>query len=626
MTIPQGLLGMWAIYFALLFSQALHWDAQGALMASHPYLWSDWSAHIGMIQRFATMPPHDWFAQHPYYSQGTLTYPALTNLLSSLWLRAGFSLEAALRVPSIGLAWGGLLGSFWVFRRLLGSSGVAVGGLSLFLFSSGPGIFTRILQADPLPFWESLRSGQFQIRDFLYDWGGLLQRDPSALPEYQWYASNVIEGILFPQRAFLLGWCLGVWGLGALLVTLEQVQDDCCRVVPVAPNLSSRTGLLSRVLFPVISGLSLGLLAWSHVHSLLALAPGVGMVLLFFMKDLIPEAKRFRPLFWALFWGAVPFCSLVLVNVLWILRGGIQNPHFQSVHWGWTVGTAGVNKGGGGGFFHWIWQWVWLWLRIWGVALPLTAAITLRWRYLNASERGPGAGLGQSNPAGKRPLHPAALPLLLGAWISFALGNVIYFQPMAWDNSKIFYWSYFFFSGALAVGLRSAWLGRGGVWSKALAGLLLVSLTCSGVGRVQRLLWTERNQAQMLSSEERILADQVREQTEPRAVFLTAPTHNHWAMLWAARPLLLGFTPWVWNYGFDYALTERDVRALYEDPTRDPAPLLQKYGIAYVVIGPSERSHFRHLLENRWKGKYPLAFESASGGIQVYRVNRGPLS
>jgi hypothetical protein len=92
---------------------------------------------------------------------------------------------------------------------------------------------------------------------------------------------------------------------------------------------------------------------------------------------------------------------------------------------------------------------------------------------------------------------------------------------------------------------------------------------------------------QLLSSEELELADLVRAKTGPLDRFLTARVHNHFVAVRGVRPVLMGYGGWVWNYGFDFQQTERDMELMYRGG--DAAiPLLRKHRVSYVVIGPAE--------------------------------------
>jgi uncharacterized membrane protein len=53
----------------------------------------------------------------------------------------------------------------------------------------------------------------------------------------------------------------------------------------------------------------------------------------------------------------------------------------------------------------------------------------------------------------------------------------------------------------------------------------------------------------------------------------------------------MGFTGWLFAHGIDYRERENAVVAIYRG-NEESAVLLQKYDIAYVLIGPQERQEF----------------------------------
>ena len=103
-----------------------------------------------------------------------------------------------------------------------------------------------------------------------------------------------------------------------------------------------------------------------------------------------------------------------------------------------------------------------------------------------------------------------------------------------------------------------------------------------------RIQWIEKNHYQMTNADDIQLGEKIRSIAGPRDVFLTSTDHNQFIMMWGARPILLGFTAWVWNYGLNYDEAERDLKRIYLGDSEARA-LLAKHHIRYVVIGSAER-------------------------------------
>jgi uncharacterized membrane protein len=83
-------------------------------------------------------------------------------------------------------------------------------------------------------------------------------------------------------------------------------------------------------------------------------------------------------------------------------------------------------------------------------------------------------------------------------------------------------------------------------------------------------------------------AEIVKQQTDPRALVVHAPVHNHPIFL-TGRRSLLGYPGHIWTHGLDFVEREREIKSLYAGAPNAEA-LIRKYGIAYAVVGPHERN------------------------------------
>lgn len=165
----------------------------------------------------------------------------------------------------------------------------------------------------------------------------------------------------------------------------------------------------------------------------------------------------------------------------------------------------------------------------------------------------------------------------------FAFCQVVVVSPHDYDNIKLLYYWY----GASCI-LIAAWLrdlaGRRG--QPFLAAVLFLASTASGILAVQReslVYW------RVFSREDMESAAWVRDHTDPRALFLTAPIHNQPVACLAGRPILQGFAGWLWTHGYEYEKRQRVIRDIYAG---DPAAraLIGAYGIDYIYVSEVERS------------------------------------
>lgn len=521
------------LYFIYVFSKILVVKPDG-LYAGHPNVWSDWALHITLTNIFALKDPSDWFAYHPYFSGGKLTYAFLTNMISGLLMRVGFTLPQAMILPSIIYILLFLLGLYAVFFMLLKSRTKAVLAIWIYLTSAGMGIFTFIK--------EYLLNKQPNLFDqALVDY--------TRIEKYQWLAGNIPSSMLVPQRSFLLGGMLALWSLFFLLTGLQKK---------------------SPTKYYLAAGVLAGILPIAHMHSFIALVVISGCICFF-------NRKKYKQLI------AYIIPAGILSSMLYFIfiKNGIENPSFMTISFGWTSEKN-------------LFSWIHMWIKIWGIALPVS--IFSVYHLAKHSYKN---------------IH-----YFLGFLILFAIGNIVILQPIAWDNSKIFAWVY------MAVSLLCAHtiveLVRNKTKEKLLAIILLFLLTATGFLELIHLQQFSYNTYRLSSTEEISFATQVRKYTKPNDLFLTATTHNHPIQMWAARPIVLGYTAWAINFGFTIQERESDIFQMYQNP-RQSARLIEKYKIKYIVVGPDEKRMYR-TSNSFFAGTYPVAFQNEN--TTIFKVGR----
>lgn len=523
------------LYFTSLFPRMIQMRPDG-LYLGHEHVWSDWPLHIGIAMTFATKQPQNWFTHHPMYAYGKFTYSFLTDLISSLFMRAGFSLELAFIIPSIILSLLLIVGMYALIFTVTKSKKVAVIAITLFFLSAGPGFLSYFSDVSLSPDFHTIfHPGKHYSR----------------IDEYSWYAGNFIVGILIPQRAFLLGMTITVWVLASLIYTLKK--DSFTNTSKIAL---------------VCAGVGAGILTIAHIHSFIAIVMISGLITIFSYRR------------WAqLVYYVLPATIVSLIFNGIFIAGGIQNSNFIHLQIGYT------SKGG-------LFAWFEMWYRLWGLMIP-SALLGL---YLVRKQL-------KINKA-----------FYYSFVLIFLIANCVLFQPVEWDNSKFFLWAYFGFSILTAtvivyllnkqhaqkvmslIPLPKFSLKLSHLISIAIAAVLFLTLTLTGVVELMRLWHTDENAFQAISIDDMNLGDKVRHETPQTAVFLTAPSTNHWVMMWASRPIMMGFVGWVYNFGFDYSQRLNDMHVMYQGGSA-ARELLKKYHISYVVIGPGEINDFNANIE-----------------------------
>lgn len=535
------LLLTFGLYFLTLFPRAIMVDKAGIYLG-HEHVWSDWPLHISIMSVFAYKPIDTWFAYHPMYSGGKFTYPFLTDFISGMLMRTGFSLSLSIIIPSIAFSLMLIIGMYALLFQLFNSKKIAVIAICIFFLSSGPGFinFIKDFLAHPT------------LSMFLYP-----PLHYSRIDHYDWYSGNAIVGFLLPQRAFLLGMTISIWVMAGLTWILQKSQHI------------KRTKIIL-----VALGLMAGLLPIVHIHSFIVVVIVTGLMC-------FVSLKHWKLLLFYIF----PAAILSSIFYLIFISGGIQLDNFIKWFPGWAASDSIVG-------------WLVMWLSLWGLTLPVSV-------------------IGLFFVRQEKILSKS---WILGFIIVFVAANLILFQPIHWDNSKLFMWSYFAFSTLCAIVLVK--LSRKTFAGTFIALAIFLSLTLTGVLELIRLQAIDRNQLQLSAIDDINLGIQVRNETNPLSVFLTDTSTNHFVMVWGTRSIVMGFKPWVVNFGFPDTKRSQDMRTMFSGENLS-LPLLQQYKISYVVIGPGEKYGF-NANESFYEKNFPVAFANQSYRIyDVRSVTKG---
>lgn len=366
-------------------------------------------------------------------------------------------------------------------------------------------------------------------------------REYSSLRQLNWMTGNFISGMLLPQRTFLLGMCLSVWSLFLFIKGVEQLNSG----EPLC-----RKKMISAALL-------VGILPICHMHS---------FIVLFFVTGLLCFSLRRK---WKdLLWYVIPAGVLSTSLYFTFIYGGIQSDGFFQWFPFWTSS----------GFM----EWSHFWLYAWGPVLPL-------------------AGLGFLIILFRSKLHSF---FFLGFFLVFIMANFILVQPMKWDNSKIFFWCYLPFSALSVYMLALLWSSRLLVL-RLISCVLFFAMTFTGFLECIKLQRVDENSHRLTMTHEMKLAEWALSNTDPLAVFVTEPAHNHPITVWGGRSLLLGHPAWAYNFGFLYKERQKDIRKIFQG-TAETKELIRKYKVSYVYIGYRElRKQGANLLF--FKNHFPIA-------------------
>ena len=289
------------------------------------------------------------------------------------------------------------------------------------------------------------------------------------------------------------------------------------------------------------AGILAGLLPLIHSHSFLVVMMMAAFLALIFWS----------PRNWIAFFAIA--LLLAVPQILWGARG-------NGLHAGWFLKwLPGWDKGHD--------SWWWFWLKNTGAFIPLLL-MSILWR-------------------GKNSIVPRQLLLFCAPFVvCFIAGNLFNLAPFTWDNIKVLIYWYIAAVPLVALLLARLWESRF-IPIRAIALVLFISMIAAGGLDVWRVL-AAGSDWPIFSKEAIACADLIREKCPPRALVLHAATNDHPVFL-SGRRSLIGVGAIVWSHGLDRGSREQDVKRIYAGKG-DAEPLLKRYGIDYVLVGPAERS------------------------------------
>lgn len=191
----------------------------------------------------------------------------------------------------------------------------------------------------------------------------------------------------------------------------------------------------------------------------------------------------------------------------------------------------------------------------------------------------------------------------------FVLSNLFKFQPWDFDNLKIFYMWLPVHSIMIAAFVHKVFEKK-----KSLAMLIIALSIFSGILAV---ISEAQTSYRLYGYTEVELGKWVRENTPKDAVFLTYTGHDQFVPGLGGRRIFMGFEGWLWSRGiFDYHQRIDAIKRMYNGG-EEAVKLLEKYGIDYVVIGPTERANYK-ANETFFDSNFPIVKEF--GGYKIYKV------
>ncbi len=635
MQIALGMAGLAcfaALCFSLLFSRAMFQDAAGDLVTG--YWIPDWAGHLITASSFSVaqnLPPQD-----PLMSGTPLYYPFLPDFSSAMLMRLGLAAGPSLWVPQVvlGIALVVLLVSF--AARLGAPRSVGVIAVLICFLGGGLGFVGAFGDActqagnpasqcnaeyvithpgDGVAITAStLRALPGLVADQPRSYDGMTTAPDAGTPVFadqEWYTPLFAWWV--PQRTLMEGFDTVLAVLLLLAVALGAAR---------VPGWDL-----------ALAGVLAGMLPVIHVQSLFALAIiCIGLALM-----------RWRPA-WLVFAGAAVLVALPrTIQLLGAPHGAAltanRYPWFEP---GWmsealgstalpqTISVGNILAGAGDvlrvPFTGTFWS---FWLVNLGIAVPLSLAVVLALVLRGLGRSLPHPGLGGVGRLTDRALAAIPTPLLrffLACLPVFVLANIVVFQSWDWDNTKLLLYWYLGVAMLVATIAVRLWAG---FWRRLLAMLLVASMVATGTLVVVRLIPHPSSPLLgpfvLASAADEQLASKLDARTPTDAVFLTPGSGSSWddpVALLTGRPVVMGWTGWLWSYGLDYGPRQEDVDTAYQGcgtQSLDACPtvlgILRRYQVSYVEVDQTVPPQ-----GSAWWASQGLPVTASAGTTVIYDV------
>jgi hypothetical protein len=324
----------------------------------------------------------------------------------------------------------------------------------------------------------------------------------------------------------------------------------------------------------LFAGVLAGLLPMFHMYSYACIMMAAGF---FFVMDVAGKPAKVPLKGWLFF--MMPAILLALPQLAWLLAHVGES--FLHVNLGWMADSVTDIP--------------WFWIKNMGFELLLLAA-------------------------GLFVVGKDKLKFYMPFAFIFVIANVIIFQPWDYDNHNFF--SFWLLASAPLMAAALLRLGDLRHCGKPLFAVLLILAVLTGACLAFFML---ARPYVVFTKDSVQVADWIKENTPPDAVFLTGDVHNHPVTCLAGRKSFLGYLGWMYTHGVDTKERYNAVAYMYDSSS--PADLYGKMirnGIGYVYLGPEElNSETYYVNRSLFDSMTPIYNWTSPSGYR-YRVFEGP--
>lgn len=513
-------------------------------------------------------------ADYPFYPGTRLSYPFLTDSLSTTFYLAGCSLQAATVIPATLMMFLCFTGVMILGREMTAGKKTAVLVALLFFLNGGLGFLYDFDLAGGTEYDGTLTLWT-RIENILRGY----YKTPTNQPEpnnLRW--SNVIADLMIPQRTLLGGWCA--------VLPCFYLLETCFR----AEKRKTSSGYRGVILL----GVWAGALPLIHTHSFLALGLFTAGIMIFDLiagdPDDLPEPERLtrrKILLRYLLYGGITillaFPQLICFTFTQTFQGEGSNT-FLTLHFNWvnsTGGLAGMKD-------------MYLWFYIKNIGIPFIFLLL---------------ALFDPNRKNAR--------ILSGTLLIILAVELVRFQPNDYDNNKLLYLGWLMCCMVIADWIKVIWERLKGLrcrYVMAVLGAVVIFLSAG------LTLWRECvSDYQAYSAQAVEAGTWARDETEEDAVYLTGTQHLNPVLSIGGKTIVCGPDLWLYWHGFNTLERQVDICRFMEDPENN-TDVIDKYGVDYIYVSSYERSSYAVDTETLEELYRPVF---SNGEATIYEVPNG---
>lgn len=354
--------------------------------------------------------------------------------------------------------------------------------------------------------------------------------------------ANTICDMIIPQRTTMAGWCMV---MTALWMLIDAVKSGKRRAF-------------------ITIGIFAGCMPMIHTHSFVAFGI-ICAAMLFLNLPIKKDAENKKK-------SGVDTAAMKDYIINWALFGGITIVMAMPQLIFWTFQQASE-----GSFLSFKYDWVnendpsfWFWLKNWGVVL-----LAIIPAFMNANRD--------------------TKKLIISAFVVFVVADLVLFQPLEYDNNKLFFVAYMIAIAAVADFLVYAYEQMKNIKGRqVIAVITAVGLFLSGILTIGRE-FKSGAQYQTFSNSDLEFAEFVKDNTDPHAVFATHTDHLNVISCLSGRTIFVGAQMFIWTHGYndEYVRRSAILKSLYESGSIDELKRIAKENnIKYILYSGREREKY----------------------------------